>query len=180
MDRVAALLALSMIAAFLLSGCDPGDETANSPATGTAEPALPEGLVLASAPQGARSVAEVRASAQEGDQVVVRGVVGGREEPMAGNRAILTLLDETVKTCDQNPEDGCETPWDACCEPQELIAANSATVQVVDANGSPLKTGLGGIASLAPLSRVVVTGTFHPSPDGKSAVINATGIHVEK
>ena len=121
----------------------------------------------------------MRAGAQEGQEVVVRGVVAGSAEPLAENRAILTLLDETVKTCDRNPSDSCQTPWDACCEPQETISANAATVQVVDAEGRPLKAGLKGLGNIAPLSRVVIVGTFHPSADGQSAVINATGIHVE-
>jgi hypothetical protein len=181
MVRFAAYLALSTIAAFLAAGCDAGDETATTPSTAADKQALPEGLVLATAPEGARGVAETRAKSQEGEEVVVRGVVAGSAQPLAENRAILMLLDESIETCDRmEMDEGCTTPWDACCSPPETVSANAATVQVVDGEGRPLKTGLGEIADLGPLSRVVVTGTFHPSPDGKAAIINATGIHVEK
>lgn len=177
---IAALLA----GAAVLPGCD--DEASDgaptaSAATSAQAALLPEGFVLASAPDGARGVAETRSAAQEGETVVVRGVIGGREEPIAPNRAILTLLDESVKTCDRMSEDdGCKTPWDACCEAPEVISANSLAVQVVDAQGRVLEGSLAGAGGLAPLSRVVVVGRYRPSPDGQAAVLEATRLYVEK
>lgn len=173
------LLPLLLLTTLLALACDQQDDAVPEPSA-NAQEVLPDGLILASAPEGAQSVAEVRAGAQEGQEVVVRGVVAGSAEPLAENRAILTLLDESIETCDRMAvDDGCETPWDACCAPPETISANAATVQVVDAEGRPLKAGLKGLGNIAPLSRVVIVGTFHPSADGQSAVINATGIHVE-
>ena len=178
-----ALCAL-LVAATLGLACDDGGGATNTdsgdpPPASAARAALPAGLLLTSAPSGATGVADLRKSASDGQRVVVRGVVAGRADPIADNRAILTLLDEAIPTCDRNPADTCETPWDACCEPADVIAANAATVQVVDADGRPIKAGLRGLGNLAPLSRVVVVGTFRPSPDGRAATIDATGIYVE-
>ena len=174
------LTALLAAAVLSLAGvaCDGAEETSTRSSTASPKATLPDGLMLTTAPQEARSVSEVR-QASDGEKVVVRGVVAGRVDPIADNRAILTLLDESVSTCDKNPSDSCATPWDACCEPQEVIARNSATVQIVDGEGRPLKASLKGLGTLAPLSRVVVVGTYRPTADGQAAVINATGIFVE-
>jgi hypothetical protein len=160
--------------------CDQSDERASSAQTTdvpAASAALPADLVLPAPPAAAPSdVATVRDSVKAGDTVVVRGVVGGRVEPISPNRAIFTLLDSSIETCDKMKDYACDTPWDACCEPADVIAANSLTVQVVDAEGNPLKAGLSGVGNLAPLKQVTVVGTFKPSPDGAAATVNATGL----
>ena len=173
------LVVLAVLPGLAGVACDDSEDSAAPAASASPESRLPEGLILASEPDGAQSVSNLRASAGDGETVVVRGVVGGREDPIAENRAILTLLDESVETCDRmETDDGCKTPWDACCTPQETIAANLATVQVVDGKGSPLRTSLRGVDRLAPLARVIVVGKYRPSPDGQAAVIDATGIYI--
>jgi hypothetical protein len=171
------LIAVSALAAMLTASSGGCDEPVTPPRPQVSA-SLPGDLVISSAPEGARTVAEVRQSAAPSERVIVRGVVAGTKAPIAENRAVLTLLDESIATCDRNPDDGCATPWDACCEPKDVIAANAVTVQVVDGQGQPLRASLAGAGGLAPLSRVVVVGTFVPSPDGKSAVVNATALHV--
>ena len=173
---------LVIMAGALVVGCDRSETTSSSaapePSAKAQATTLPAGLVLASAPAGAKTVKEVRASAKDGDEVVVRGVIAGRVDPIAENRAILTLLDPAMKTCNQLPGDQCKTPWDACCEQSEDIAANSATVQVVDEKGTVVKMGLASIAGIKPLKEVVVKGKLKLSPDGKAAVVDATGLYV--
>lgn len=162
------------------SACDRAETgTPVAPTTERPADALPANLLMTNPPAGAKPVSEVRGSAKPGEQVTVRGVVGGRADPIAENRAIITLLDPSVRTCDKVEGDACSSPWDACCEPTDVIAANSATVQVTDAAGNPLKTGLTGVGGLAPLKTVVVTGIYRPSPDGKAAVVDAEGLYVE-
>lgn len=138
--------------------------------------ALPADLLATAAPQGAKAVNDVRASARDGDQVIIRGIVGGRTDPIAANRAVFTIVDPALPLC--GADDACKTPWDACCEPTGEIAASSATVQVVDASGSPLKAGLAGLGGLAPLKQVIITGQYRPSPDGKAVTINAQSLYV--
>ena len=100
-------------------------------------------------------------------------------EPLAPNRAILTLLDSSVKTCDQMPGDSCKTPWDACCEPPETIQANTATIQIVDADGKPLKTTLRGANGIEPLKEVTVVGKVKEAGGANTLVIDATGLYVK-
>ena len=78
------------------------------------------------------------------------------------------------------PDDNCPTPWDMCCEDKKTIAANSVTVQVVGADGRPLKAELKGVSGLKPLSEVTVKGKVQKSPDGKAVTVDATEMYVKQ
>lgn len=144
-----------------------------------ASASLPAGFVLAAAPVGEASpVAAVKASAKEGDAVTIRGVIGGGAEPMAKERALFTIVDPAVPSCAAMEEDHCPTPWDYCCEDSKSLVANSATVQVLGADGRPLALDLAQIEGVRPLSEVIVTGVVGPRPSPEVLVIHATGLHV--
>lgn len=176
------VLCAAVISVSALAGCDEqkpattAAPTTPSPAEATAS--LPANLRLAAAPADAKGVAETKTAAKDGQRVTIRGIVAGRAEPIAANRAILTLLDSSIKTCDANPSDSCKTPWDACCEPADVLAKNSVTVQVVDKDGRPLKTALTALDGVKPLAKLTVTGVATQSSDGVT-IVNADGIFVQ-
>lgn len=178
-----------LIGLALFVGCDrDGNKGASKQQGGEGKPsaasgeALPAGLVLAAAPEGAKDVAATKAEATKDREVVVKGVIAGAKEPIAENRAMFTLADVTLETCDKMPGETCTTPWDACCTEPAKIAAKSMTVQVVGADGKPLKAGLKGVGGIAPLKQVVVKGKVR-SADGegekKVVTLDASGIHVK-
>lgn len=173
------LLLMSMLTAAVLviAGCGE-EESPPTPTEPAASAELPADLILSSSPEKAQSVKAVRDEAKDGDVVTVAGWVGGGEEPIAEQRAIFTLLDKAIPSCSSNPSDGCPTPWDACCEPADVVAANSVAVQVVSADGSPLHANLKNVTKLEPMREVVVVGKLHRSPDGAAATIDATGLYV--
>ena len=173
-----AALAISA-GALVLTGCEAESEeysTAAAPAAATAS--LPQGLVVSAKPEGAQSVNAVKAAAKEGDEVVMSGIIGGAEEPLAANRAIFTMIDPALTTCDEMSADMCKTPWDACCEPREKIVAQSATVQVAGTDGQVLKSGLNNVSGIAPLKNVTIKGKVRSKAD-QVLVVDATAIHVE-
>lgn len=174
------MMMLSMgIAALMVlgaAGCERSESI--DPAPRASASALPTGLFLDAAPEGAQAIQAARQSARAGEELVVRGRVAGHADPIAPNRAILTLLDTSIKTCDETPGDSCQTPWDACCEPRDSLQAGVATIQVVDESGRPLEATLRGAGGIEPLKELTVTGTV-AAHDGSILVINATGIHVK-
>src|SRR5215213_5400089 len=100
------MLLLGMI---LLAGCGSGETTtatANEPAA-----ALPKDLIATTQPADAKDVVAAKASAKEGTPIVLRGWIGGSTEPLASNRAVMTLMDASIPTCDKTPMDTCKTPW---------------------------------------------------------------------
>jgi hypothetical protein len=176
------LMTAAMLGAMVLVGCK--DETTAPPtptaSAATSTDALPAGLFATSAPAGAVDVVAARTSAKDGDAVVVKGVIAGAMEPIAANRAIMTVADTTLATCDKTPGDSCKTPWDACCEPSDQIAAKSVSVQVVGADGRPMKATLGGATGLAPLKHVIIAGTMRVPQGNGTPVIEAKQIYMQK
>lgn len=173
-------LVMALAAACLFAvGCGGGDGEAGSGDgdAGGSTASLPEGLFLASAPEGAKPITELKRSAEEGDEVVVRAVVGGAMEPMVDGRASALIVDAGLYNRCVSEEDHCDTPWDYCCAGPEDRTANMATLQVVDAEGRPLSSGLG--PKVKPLSTLVVRGVVGPRADAQALPIHATGIYVE-
>ena len=171
MNRVTPIT-LSIATLFTMSACSEstGPEQTTVSETTPTEQAPAQAWILASAPQGDVSVTEAKSSAMEGDQIVLRGRIGGRHQPMSPQSPVFTIVDLDLEYCGQYNDDECGTPWDYCCETQSTIAANSATVQVqgdmIDLSGAGLK----------PLDEVVLIGTVAPRPDDQVLVIRATGV----
>ena len=168
-------LLLTVIAA----ACDDGKPDAAKPAPAAAAQ-LPAGLIVAQSPADAKAVVDVRKTANDGDEVVVRGRVAGRKDPFTEGRAQFQLVDAAIKSCAETEGDNCPTPWDLCCDDAKTIADSSITVQVVDAAGQPIKADLKGVGGLKPLSEVSVKGKVKKSPDGKAILVNATEMFVKQ
>lgn len=176
MFKARAILISSIITGTLfLTGC--GDPAAQSTTDATnATKASSPSWILTAAPENATSITDAKASAKEGDEIVLRGRIGGRKEPIGEGSPVFTMMDLAIPHCGQNPDDRCATPWDYCCETPETIATNSATVQVLDASGQSETTSL--IASgLSALDEILVVGTVGPRPNDQVLTIRATGIY---
>lgn len=142
---------------------------------------LPNGFFVEKQPENAKDVSDVRKAGtlKVGDEVVLRGRIGGSKEPFVAGRAVFTLVGRGIKACNENPDDKCSTPWDYCCEPKEQILANAVTVQVTDAKGQVLRTEMKGRHGLKELTEIVVVGKV-ASADSKSLVLVASGAFVAK
>lgn len=142
---------------------------------------LPNGFFVDKQPENAKDVSDVRKAGtlKVGDEVVLRGRIGGSKEPFVAGRAVFTLVGRGIKACNESPDDKCSTPWDYCCEPKDQILANSVTVQVTDAKGQILRTDMKGRQSLKELSDVVVSGKV-ASSDGKAIVITASAVAITR
>lgn len=166
------LLKLSIVPVLLiLAACSDQD-----PSRKSAQDQPPPQWLLTSEPSGAKSVADTKADASEGDTVVVRGRIGGRKQPMADDSPVFTIIDLSVPHCAEIPGDNCPTPWDYCCEPAESIRANAATVQLVDEQGEALTIGPKS-AGLSELDELVIVGAVGPRPSEDVLTIVATGIY---
>jgi hypothetical protein len=178
MLRTATLLALAA-ALTATSGCGKSEPAAKPSEKAPVAVPLPENLFLTAAPKDAKDIKAAKVGLKAGDKIVIIGRIGGSEDPFVAGRAIFTLVDKSMKTCDEDsPMPGCKTPWDYCCDPREVITANSAVIQVVGPEGQPLKTSLNGIKGLKPQATVTVVGTVKQA-EGQNVVINATGFYVK-
>lgn len=169
--------ALSITLAMSLAGCKESAPSASADAPSAHAHAASDSpaWLLAELPADAQGVAALKTTAKEGDTVVLRGRIGGSRSPMTPGSAVFTVVDPALPSCADNPDDKCRTPWDYCCEPRDVLTANSATVQLVDAEGNPLAVDAG--EQLSPLDEVVVIGTVAPRPSDSVLIVVATGVH---
>jgi len=177
---IAAAGALSLAAGLsLLTACsnEGGTQSGSSSSAPAAQAAsgIPAGLFADAVEGTAKPVLEAKAAASEGDAIVLTGIIAGRRDPFVDGRAVFLVADKSLPICQTE----CKTPWDFCCEKTEDILANTVTVQVVDASGSPVKEGMRDQNGLAPLSELVIAGTV-AQKNGEVMVVNAEKIQVLK
>ena len=137
-----------------------------------------EKYVLTSEPSEVQTVIDVRQSAKNNDEVVLVGKIGGSENPWIEGRAIFTLVDESLKSCDQIPGDNCPVPWDYCCATDKLKDA-SALITMVDENGKPIKIDARELLGVRELTQVVVKGKAKRDDAGNLTIL-ANGVFVKK
>ena len=169
------MLVALLASLLLVVGCADNTNTPGSDETSSV--ALPESLFLAKAPEGAQPITALKASAKEGDEVVVRVIVGGTNDPIVQGRASAAIIDAALANACVGEDDHCKTPWDYCCTAQEDITANLATLQVIDDAGKVIATDFA--SRIKPLTTLIVRGVVGPRPDPQVLTINATGIHIE-
>lgn len=167
---------------LVLVGCSSEDPKSEGKAQeSTRESAgLPESVFLARTPDGAKPLSEVKGKAKDGDEVKFTARIGGRKKPFVEGRAVMVVIDPALPSCADNADDACPVPWDYCCETQEDLAANTATVQFVDDGGKPLSVSLKGQRGLKELDWVTVVGIVEKTETGGLFVVNATGLFVNK
>lgn len=182
-SRLALMSILAVTLVTFADGCtksesqSSGNSGSNGGDTVSADKAA---WLLASAPQGdVMSVAQAKADATEGQTIMVLGRIGGRMEPLSSDSAVFVIVDMEILHCGQMGEkDHCPTPWDYCCEPPDNLAANSATVQLVNAEAGDALEDVDPIAAgLEPLDEVIIVGTVGPRPSPEVLTIQATGVH---
>src|SRR6056297_2161091 len=125
-----------------LAACEQESTTPTTDDASTAVPATDAQWRLASMPADAQGVKSVKDAAAEGDTVTVRGIIGGRKDALSKDSAFFVMVDPSLENICTSEDDHCPTPWDYCCAMPGDVQANSATVQLVDADGNPLEFDL--------------------------------------
>jgi len=163
------------IALILMVGCGKNDSPQVKVAPG-------EGLkkyFVATPPANAEEIHIVRASAEPGAAITLKGLVMGRMKPFVEGRAAFVLGDRTILTpCNEKEGDECPTPWDVCCDSAELKRIGTATIQIVDEDGRVIAEELRGVNGLSELSKLTVRGMVAESSSGDALIVNASEIYV--
>tara|TARA_R110002095_G_scaffold151799_2_gene131424 strand:- start:63857 stop:64366 length:510 start_codon:yes stop_codon:yes gene_type:complete len=167
------------MAACLFAGCGnspPAPEGTSTTETTTTAPAVTSKVLLTSEPAGAKEVIDARKSAQNDEEVVLVGRIGGSENPWVDGRAVFSIVDNSLKACSDIPGDGCAKPWDYCCETDKLPTA-MALIKVVDDKGTLINEDARKLLNLKELQTVVVKGKAQRDDAGNLTVF-ANGIFV--
>jgi ABC-type nickel/cobalt efflux system permease component RcnA len=164
---------LGAITIVALAGCQRAAPTATPASATTAAGAK---YLLAAEPEGAHPVIEAREAAQDQEDIVVLGRIGGDINPWIEGLAAFSIVDPSLKACSDIEGDGCPTPWDYCCETDKLPAAK-VLVKVVDESGRSVDTDARKLLGVKELQTVVVKGKAHRDEAGNLTVL-ASGIYV--
>lgn len=168
---------------LLLAACkepQPTKSTASGE-TSSADKSLMESVLNTAPKGGARSIKDVKSTAKPGDEVTLTGRVMGNVKPFVDGRAAFILADPSIITaCSDKPGDGCETPWDACCDTPEDKKKAIATIQIVNSEGRVLKQSIEDAGGIAKLAFLTVSGKVAEGSAGDVLIVNATAIRPEK
>ena len=170
-----------MIVATILAGC----ASENSTTTSNSSPQAPDVATVDGSvylfdiePEGAGNVIKVREEAGTNDELLVVGRIGGSSDPWIDGRAAFTIVDLSVKSCNDTLDDKCPTPWDYCCESSKL-PNSTALVKFVDETDQVIRADARSLFGLQELSTVVIKGTAKRDEAGNLTVL-ASGLFVKQ
>jgi hypothetical protein len=92
-----------LLPALVLAGCA---RNSTPPSANTPRPELklePARYLAKTEPGDAKAVIALRKDAKDGDAVVIVGRIGGSKKPVSEDRAVFTLVDLSLKSCDADP-----------------------------------------------------------------------------
>lgn len=125
-------------------------------------------------PADAVDVVAAHANAKDGTEIVVRGVVGGSEQPFVEGLAAFTIVIPALKSC-VGDGTGCLTLWDYCCVDPGTLASGSATTEFREGD-KLLAASPRGFHGLDHLKTVVVADTASRDSHGNPTIV-ARGLH---
>ncbi|OHB79972.1 MAG: hypothetical protein A2V98_21100 [Planctomycetes bacterium RBG_16_64_12] len=156
---------LIFVLGLLAAGCG---RVLNPPAGSSPEgtAAADSSYRLASEPAGAKDVKVARNDAKDMEEVVIVGRVGGDQNPWVEGLAAFTIVDLSLKPC----EEGCQTPWDYCCD-TDLLPSSKAMVKIVDAQGRTIANDSRSLLGIKESQTVVVRGKAKRDEAGNLTVL---------
>jgi hypothetical protein len=150
-----------------------------TPAATPSKVAVPDSkFVLAEAPADAKEVTAARKDANDGDEVVISGRIGGDVDPWFKDRAAFLIVDSSLVPCSERPGDTCETPWDYCCD-TDVLADSKATIKFVDEAGQTVSKDARELLGVKELDRVTIRGQAKRDEAGNLTVL-ASGIYIKR
>jgi hypothetical protein len=126
-------------------------------------------FLLKEEPKDAADVLAVRKNAKDQEEVVVVGRVGGRVNPWVKGSAVFSIVDRSLKPCNEIPGDTCETPWDYCCATD--LPKATLMVMVMDEQGKILKKDARELLGVKELDTVVIRGTAKRDKAGNVSIL---------
>jgi hypothetical protein len=130
-------------------------------------PALPAGWAVGHGPDSTKTPAQIRATANVGDEVAVKGRIGGAENPIADGIAQFTLVGSEVEFKAESAN-----PWVYSDAAKETLAAAMCEIRFPDASGEALKVEMDGRRNMTAGAEVVIIGTVAKN-DADGLVIHA-------
>jgi hypothetical protein len=177
------LASCNLLLVALLGGCHSQSasvakgKTVHGPKPATEPTEAGQAFRLKEEPTGGKGVLAVRQDSKDGDDVVIVGRIGGSAKPFTG-RAAFTIVDDSIKPCNEIGDDACPTPWDYCCGVgKEDLAKATALIKLVGDDGQTRSDDARTLLGLTELQTVVVRGKAKRD-DAGNLTIHLNGVFV--
>lgn len=166
MSNIISKVFLAAALGGICVGCNQSVSTPKPAASSGNRPSSDK--LIAERPANAQPVGDVRESAEDGAEVTILGRIGGGSNPWVNGRAAFTIIDPKVPPC--HPSEGCPTPWDYCCQTDQL-PANRALIKFVTASGETVEEDARQMLGVKELQTVVVKGKAKRDDAGNLTVV---------
>ena len=133
--------------------------------------------LLKEEPKDAQAVKAIREKGKDGEKVIVVGRIGGRANPWIKDAAAFSIVDSSLKSCDQIPGDNCPTPWDYCCESD--LRKGTLLITFTDGDGKIVKQDARKLLSIKELQTVLIEGQVKRDKNNNVS-IRAAKIYVKE
>jgi hypothetical protein len=174
-----------IVVAFLIGlavGCGRADSVAVPAAAPTPNDPVPSAggakYLLTAEPAGAKGVLDVRKDSKDADVVVIVGRIGGSQKPFTG-RGAFTIVDSSLKPCNERGDDACPYPWDYCCDPPEERKKATVLVKFMTEQGDTLPDDARQLLGVKELQTVVVKGKAKRDDAGNLTIL-ADALYVRR
>lgn len=127
--------------------------------------------LLEKPPERPQEVLAIRKDAKDQQEVVVVGRIGGRHNPWVKGAAAFSIVDRSLKPCNEIEGDTCKTPWDYCCETD--LPKSTLLVMVYDADAKPVKKDARELLGVKELDTVVIQGKAKRDKAGNVTILAA-------
>lgn len=131
-------------------------------------PTVDERYLLKEEPKGAADVVAVRNKAEDQQDVLIVGRIGGKKNPWIRGVAAFPIVDRSLKSCDEKGHN-CPYPWDFCCSanlPKAMVL-----VTIVDEEGAIVKKDPRELVGVKELDTVVVQGKVRRDKAGNVVIV---------
>ena len=146
-------------------------------AAAPAASSVDKAYLLEKAPEKASEVIDARKQSRNQQEIVVVGRVGGRVNPWVKGMAAFSIVDRTLRPCNEIPGDKCKTPWDYCCSPG--LSKATLLVMVTDTNGKVVKKDARQLLGVKELDTVTIVGKAKRDRAGNVSIL-ASKLYVAK
>lgn len=165
---------LSVILLLIVSGC--GTSTSSTP---LGQPSTQgKAFLLENDPTSFLAVKDARDKAVDQEEIIVEGRIGGEAVPWVKGQAAFLIVDKSLKPCNETADDACETPWDYCCDTDQL-PSHKIMVKIVDNSGMTVAEDARSLLGVKELQTVMVKGKAKRDSSGNLTLL-ATGIFIRK
>jgi hypothetical protein len=139
--------------------------SAAAPAASTVD----KSYLLEEEPKDAADVIATRKDSKDQQDVVVVGRIGGRVNPWAKGMAAFSIVDRTLRPCNEIEGDTCKTPWDYCCEPN--LSKATVLVMVTSKDGKVVMKDARQLLGVKELDTVTLVGKAKRDKAGNLSIL---------